>query len=88
MAYNFKIKSVSVTGILAGDLKVEEEVLFPVDVNGRRVFLPAYKCAKGQLIIWNNMQNPLVLEYRPIGVPLITGVLGWRAESISIMGEV
>jgi hypothetical protein len=29
-----------------------------------------------------------VLEYRPIGVPLITGVLGWRAESISIMGEV
>jgi hypothetical protein len=34
------------------------------------------------------MQNPLVLEYRPIGVPLITGVFGWKAESISIGGEV
>ena len=88
VAYNFKMGSVSLTGILAGDLKVEEEVLFPVDLNGRRVFLPAYKCAKGQLTIWNNMQNPLVLEYRPIGVPLITGVFGWRAESISIGGEV
>ena len=88
VAYNFKMGSVSLTGILAGDLKVEEEVLFPVDLNGKRVFLPAYKCAKGQLTIWNNMQNPLVLEYRPIGVPLITGVFGWKAESISIRGEV
>ncbi len=88
VAYNFKMGSISLTGILAGDLKVEEEVLFPVDLNGRRVFLPAYKCAKGQLTIWNNMQNPLVLEYRPIGVPLITGVLGWKAEYISIGGEV
>jgi len=88
VAYNFKMGNVSLTGILAGDLRVDEEVLFPVDLNGRRVFLPAYKCAKGQLIIWNNMQNPLVLEYRPIGVPLITGVFGWKAESISIGGEV
>ena len=88
VAYNFKMGNVSLTGILAGDRRVDEEVLFPVDLNGRRVFLPAYKCAKGQLIIWNNMQNPLVLEYRPIGVPLITGVFGWKAESISIGGEV
>ena len=88
VAYNFKMGSVSLTGVLAGDLKVDEEVLFPVDLNGRRVFLPAYKCAKGQLTIWNNMQNPLVLEYRPIGVPLITGVFGWKAESVSIRGEV
>jgi len=88
VAYNFKMGSVSLTGVLAGDLKVDEEVLFPVDLNGRRVFLPAYKCAKGQLTIWNNMQNPLVLEYRPIGVPLITGVFGWKAESMSIGGEV
>lgn len=88
VAYNFKMGNVSLTGIMAGDLRVDEEVLFPVDLNGRRVFLPAYKCAKGQLIIWNNMQNPLVLEYRPIGVPLITGVFGWKAESISIGGEV
>jgi len=88
VAYNFKMGNVSLTGILAGDLRVDEEVLFPVDLNGRRVFLPAYKCAKGQLTIWNNMQNPLVLEYRPIGVPLITGVFGWKAESVSIRGEV
>jgi hypothetical protein len=88
VAYNFKMGSVSLTGILAGDLNVEEEVLFPVDLNGRRVFLPAYKCARGQLTIWNNMQNPLVLEYRPIGVPLVTGVFGWKAESMSVRGEV
>ncbi|HAI86247.1 MAG TPA: hypothetical protein DCL63_04575 [Firmicutes bacterium] len=88
VAYSFKMGSVSLAGVLAGDLKVEEEVLFPVDLNGKRVFLPAYKCAKGQLVIWNNMQNPLVLEYRPIGVPLITGVFGWKAETISIRGEV
>ena len=88
VAYNFKVGNVSLTGILAGDLKVDEEVLFPVELNGRRVFLPALKCAKGQLTIWNNMQHPLGLEYRPIGVPLFTGVFGWKAESISIGGNV
>ncbi len=88
VAYNFKMGSVSLTGVLAGDLRVDEEVLFPVELNGKRVFLPAYKCGRGQLIIWNNMQNPLVLEYRPVGLPLITGVFGWKTESISIRGEV
>ncbi|MEA4883187.1 MAG: hypothetical protein VB144_05955 [Clostridia bacterium] len=88
VAYNFRVGNLSLTGVFAGDLRVEEEILFPVEVNGKRVYLPAYRCMRGQLTIWNNSQNPLVLEYQPIGIPLITGVFGWKVESISIGGAV
>jgi|GEM_PF-513337 hypothetical protein len=86
VAYNFKMGTFSLTGVLADDLRVEEEVLYPIDLNGRRVYLPAYKCAKGQIVVWNNIENPLVLEYKPFGIPLITGVFGWKAEAISVRG--
>lgn len=86
VAYNFKMGTFSITGVFAGDLRVEEEILYPIELNGRRVYVPAFKCAKGQLVIWNNIENPLVLEYKPFGIPLITGVFGWKAESISVRG--
>lgn len=84
VAYNFRTGNVSLAGLFAGDLKVEEEVLYPIDLNGNRVYLPAFVTGKGQFTIWNNMENPLVLEYRPLGLPVFTGVFGWKAESISI----
>jgi predicted metal-dependent RNase len=76
----------SVTGIFAGDLRVEGETLYPIELNGRQVYIPAYKCGRGQMVVWNNIENPLVLEYKPFGIPLVTGVFGWKAESISIGG--
>lgn len=86
VAYNFKMGTFSVTGIFAGDLRSEEEILYPIELNGRRVYVPAYKCARGQIVVWNNIENPLVLKYKPLGIPLITGVFGWKAESISVSG--
>ncbi len=86
VAYNFKMGTFSVTGIFAGDLRVEGETLYPIELNGRQVYIPAYKCGKGQMVVWNNIENPLVLEYKPFGIPLVTGVFGWKAESISIGG--
>lgn len=85
-AYNFRTGGVSLSGLFSGDLVVEEEILYPVDINGNRMYLPAFVAGKGQFTIWNNLNNPLVLEYRPAGVPLITGVSGWKAESIWVSG--
>lgn len=85
-AYNFRIGGVSLAGLFSGDLVVEEEILYPVEINGNRMYLSAFVTGNGQLTIWNNMNNPLVLEYRPVGVPFITGVTGWKAESIWITG--
>ncbi|MCR4426357.1 MAG: hypothetical protein NUW23_09245 [Firmicutes bacterium] len=88
VAYNFRLGTVSLMGIVAVDLRVEEEVLYPIELNGRRVHLPAFKCYNGQLTIWNNLQNPLVLEFRPVGIPVLSSVVGWKAESMSIRGRV
>ena len=35
------------------------------------------------LVVWNNLNNPLVLEYEPLGIPLITGITGWRVKEIN-----
>ena len=48
--------------------------------------LPAFVCGGGQFTVWNNINNPLVLEYRPMGVPLLTNVTGWKAETIFVSG--
>ncbi|OPZ65654.1 MAG: hypothetical protein BWY85_00433 [Firmicutes bacterium ADurb.Bin506] len=87
-AYNFRTGGANLAGLFSGDLLVEEEILYPVEINGNRMYLPAFVTGKGQFTIWNNLANPLVLEYRPLGVPLITGVGGWKAESIWVSGAI
>ncbi|NLM63953.1 MAG: hypothetical protein GX183_01655 [Firmicutes bacterium] len=86
VAYNFRTGGWNLSGLFAGDLKVEEEILYPVEINGNRMYLPAFVCGGGQFTVWNNINNPLVLEYRPMGVPLLTNVTGWKAETIFVSG--
>lgn len=62
-------------------LTVKEQILFPVLINGKAQALRALKLNKG-LIVWNNLKNPLVLEYEPLGIPLFTGISGWKLVSI------
>lgn len=83
-AYNYWIGSFSLAGVVAMDLKVGEEMLYPVELNGRRVYLPAIKTSNGQFTVWNNLNNPLVLEFKPFGIPLVTGMVGWRVETMSV----
>ncbi|HEY8464152.1 MAG TPA: hypothetical protein VIM29_09065, partial [Bacillota bacterium] len=66
----------------ATDLEVKEKVVYPVFINGKPEALHAYKLNKG-LTIWNNLKNPLVLQYEPLGIPLFTSVTGWRLTTIT-----
>ena len=66
----------------AASLTVKEKVIFPVVINGKPEALYALKLSKG-ITVWNNLQNPLVLEYEPLGVPLFTSVTGWKVTEIN-----
>lgn len=66
----------------ACDLKVKEKTIFPVYINGKPEALHAFRVNKG-FIIWNNPKNPLVLQYEPLGIPIITSVTGWKLTAIN-----
>lgn len=80
-AANFKEGGTNLAGQSLTTLKVLERIEFPVRLNGEPSFVKALKLNRG-LIIWDNPGNPLVLKYEPLGIPLITGVVGWKVVDI------
>lgn len=81
-ADNFREGGSGAVNWAATDLEVKEKVVYPVFINGKPEALHAYKLNKG-LTIWNNLKNPLVLQYEPLGIPLFTSVTGWRLTTIT-----
>jgi hypothetical protein len=65
----------------ATTLKNQEKVIYPVFLNGQPEALHAFRVSKN-MVIWNNLQNPLVLEYEPLGIPFITNITGWKIKAI------
>lgn len=80
-ADNFREGGSGALNWAATALKVDEAVIYPVTINGKATALNALRLNKG-LVVWNNMQNPLILEYKPLSVPLITSITGWKLISI------
>jgi hypothetical protein len=65
----------------ASTLKKTAQILFPVALNGKAKTLHAFRVGKG-MVVWNNPQNPLMLEYEPLGIPPLPNVVGWRLRAI------
>ncbi len=63
------------------DLVVKEKVIYPLTINGKAVAIHAFKLNKG-MTVWNNLKNPLIIEYEPLGIPLFTSISGWKLNSI------
>lgn len=80
-ASNFREGGTGAVGWAATSLTLKEQVIFAVTINGRAEALHAYRLNKG-LLVWNNLNNPLVLEYEPLGVPLFTSITGWKLVAI------
>lgn len=80
-ADNFREGGSGAVNWAATSLNVKEKVIFPVMINGKAEALHAFRLNKG-MVVWNNLQNPLVLEYEPLAVPLFTSVTGWKLVSI------
>ncbi len=81
-ARNFQEGGTGAINWLATSLKVKEKVVFPLIINGKPEAVHALKLNKG-LIVWNNLNNPLVLEYEPLGIPVLTGITGWKITEIN-----
>lgn len=81
-ADNFREGGSGAVNWRASDLVVKEKIIFPVFINGKPEALHAYRVNKG-IVVWNNLKNPLVLEYEPLGIPIFTGVTGWRLTAIN-----
>lgn len=81
-ASNFRIGGASIMGAVASDLKVDETTAFEVLLDGKKVLLPAFKVGNGQIIIWDNPNCPLVLQYNPAGIPVLTSLVGWKVMEI------
>lgn len=81
-ADNFREGGSGALNWAATSLKVSEQVIYPVTINGKAEALHALRLNKG-LVVWNNIQNPLILEYKPLSVPLITSITGWKLVSIN-----
>jgi hypothetical protein len=62
-------------------LTVKDKIIFPLLINGKPEAVHAFKLNKG-MTVWNNLKNPLVLEYEPLGIPLFTSISGWKLISI------
>ncbi len=80
-ADNFREGGTGALNWAAVDLAVKDRIVFPVLLNGKPEALHAFKLNKG-LTIWNNPNNPLILEYEPLGIPLFTSVVGWKLIEI------
>mgnify|MGYP001228274497 FL=1 len=80
-AVNFREGGTGALNWAARSLNLKEKILFPVTINGKQESLRAFRLNKG-MVVWNNMNNPLVLEYEPLSVPLFTSITGWKLVSI------
>jgi hypothetical protein len=81
-ADNFRVGGAGAINWVAASLKVKEKVVFPLLINGKPAAVHGLKLNKG-MIVWDNLNNPLVLEYKPLGIPGITGVTGWKVTEIN-----
>ncbi|NLW46723.1 MAG: hypothetical protein GXY86_05255 [Firmicutes bacterium] len=81
-AANFREGGLGALNWVAKSLEVEERLVFPLMINGKPEAIHALKLNRG-LIVWNNMNNPLVLEYEPLAVPLLTSITGWKVKEIN-----
>jgi len=82
VARNFREGGTGAINWAATSLKVQEKIIFPLLINGKPEAVHGLKLNKG-LVVWNNLNNPLILEYRPLGIPLITGITGWKVTEIN-----
>jgi hypothetical protein len=82
VAGNFREGGSGAVNWAATDLKLKEKVIFPVFINDKPEALHAFRVNKG-MVIWNNLKNPLILEYEPLGIPLFTSVTGWKLTAIN-----
>lgn len=81
-ASNFREGGTGAVNWAATALAVKEKIIFPVTINGKAEALHAFRLNKG-IVVWNNLNNPLVLEYEPLGVPLFTSITGWKLTTIN-----
>jgi hypothetical protein len=81
-ASNFREGGSGAVNWAATDLRLKEKVIFPVFINGKPEALHAFRVNKG-MVIWNNLKNPLILEYEPLGIPLFTSITGWKLTAIN-----
>lgn len=79
---NFREGGAGAINWAATSLKVKEKVIFPLLINGKPEAVHGLKLNKG-LVVWNNLNNPLVLEYKPLGIPLVTAMSGWKVTEIN-----
>ena len=82
VARNFQEGGTGAINWAATSLKVAEKTIYPLRINGKPEAIHALKLNKG-MIVWNNLNNPLILEYRPLGIPVVTGVTGWKVTEIN-----
>lgn len=82
IARNFQEGGTGAINWAPTSLKVKEKIIFPLLINGKPEALHALKLNKG-LVVWNNINNPLVLEYEPLGIPLFTSITGWKVTDIN-----
>jgi hypothetical protein len=81
-ADNFREGGSGAVNWAATALKVKEKTIYPVLINGKPEALNAIKLSKG-MVVWNNLKNPLVLQYEPLGIPLFTSITGWKLTEIN-----
>ncbi|NLY76119.1 MAG: hypothetical protein GX075_12600 [Firmicutes bacterium] len=81
-AGGFRVCGAGAANWIPRTLQVKEKIVFPLTINGKTEVVHALKLNLG-LVVWNNLNNPLVLEYEPLGIPLITGITGWRVKEIN-----
>lgn len=82
IARNFREGGTGAINWAATSLKVKERIVFPLIINGKPEAVHALKLNKG-LVVWNNLNNPLILEYEPLGIPLFTSITGWKVTEIN-----
>jgi len=82
VAGNFREGGTGALNWATTSLKVKEKIIFPLLINGKPEAVHALKLNKG-LVVWNNLNNPLILEYRPLGIPVFTGITGWKITEIN-----
>lgn len=82
VARNFREGGAGAVNWAAASLKVKEKVIYPLLINGKPEAVHGLKLNKG-MIVWNNLNNPLILEYKPLGIPLVTGLTGWKVIEIN-----
>lgn len=81
---NFEEGGASAMGNLVMiDLTVDEgEHTYQFTYKGKDVVVDVLSLNNGMMKVLDNPENPLVLQYSPIGIPIVTNVFGWKLKQI------